>query len=274
VENLVRRYLKKQFRKLLWTKSGYCRPSYSQEGEDRIAAALLGLNEPREPGFYVDVGAHHPERYSNTFLFYSQGWNGINIDAMPGSMRGFQVERPRDINIEAAISDETSVLTFYEFNEPALNGFSKELAIARNEYRTWRLIRESEIKTKPLRDLLGEHLPKGRAIDFMSVDVEGLDLRVLKSNDWQKYRPAVVMVEDGEADDPGSSSIVGHMLKNGYRFHCRTPLTSFFLAEEQMEPTPMGMRQTSLGLGSAKSKSQDAEAKNGTASLASQVQTA
>jgi len=270
----MKRYLRKQFRKLLWTKSGYCRPSYAQEGEARIAAALLGLNEPRGPGFYVDVGAHHPERFSNTFLFYGEGWNGINIDAMPGSMRSFQLERPRDINLEAAISDEAHTLTFYEFNEPALNGFSKDLALSRNEYRTWRIIRESQIETQPLRALLEKHLPAGRAIDFMSVDVEGLDLQVLRSNDWQKYRPAVVMVEDGEADDPESSSIVDYMLTNGYKFHCRTPLTSFFLAKEQMEPTPMGMRPTSLGLGRGKNSTHADGAKTATASVPSQVATA
>src|SRR3989304_3055726 len=103
----------------------YYRVSFAQEGEDLL---LVSLFEGQASGFYVDVGAHHPRRYSNTLALYSKGWNGINIDAMPGSMRPFQEARPRDINLELAISDERRVLTYYEFNEPALNGFDPELA--------------------------------------------------------------------------------------------------------------------------------------------------
>lgn len=51
-------------------------------------------------GFYVDVGAHHPMRFSNTYFFYRMGWSGINIDAMPGSMKEFKKYRRRDINLE------------------------------------------------------------------------------------------------------------------------------------------------------------------------------
>ncbi len=71
-------------------------------------------------GFYVDVGAHHPLRFSNTYKFYKRGWHGINIDAMPGSMDLFNRLRHRDINLERAVSDSKQILTYYAFNEPAL----------------------------------------------------------------------------------------------------------------------------------------------------------
>lgn len=74
--------------------------SYSQEGEDMILSRIFG---DKKNGFYVDVGAHHPFRFSNTYLFYKRGWLGINIDAMPGSMRLFDRFRKNDINIESAI---------------------------------------------------------------------------------------------------------------------------------------------------------------------------
>ena len=73
---------------------GFSLKSYSQEGEDMI---LRRLFEKQKTGFYVDVGAHHPKRFSNTFFFYKKGWSGINIDAMPNSMRLFDKIRPRDI---------------------------------------------------------------------------------------------------------------------------------------------------------------------------------
>jgi hypothetical protein len=73
------------------------RSSWSQEGEDLILARIFG---DKPDGFYVDVGAHHPKRFSNTYYFYRRGWRGINIDAMPGSMLAFNRLRPSDINIE------------------------------------------------------------------------------------------------------------------------------------------------------------------------------
>src|SRR5580700_9536062 len=95
--------------------------SYAQEGEDMVMRRFF--ESRATPGFYVDVGAHHPQRFSNTYFFYRQGWRGINIDAMPGSMKAFETLRPRDINIEAAVSAEHQSLTYAIFNEPALNSF-------------------------------------------------------------------------------------------------------------------------------------------------------
>ena len=92
---------------------GYSKKSYSQEGEDMI---LQRLFEKQKTGFYVDVGAHHPRRFSNTYFFYKKGWCGINIDAMPNSMKRFNRSRPRDINIEKAISENEKILKYYGFN--------------------------------------------------------------------------------------------------------------------------------------------------------------
>ena len=105
--------------------SEFAHKSYSQEGEDMI---LRRIFENQENGFYVDVGAHHPKRFSNTYFFYKHGWKGINIDALPNSMSLFKKLRPRDVNIEQPISDNVESLTYYHFNEPALNGFSKDLS--------------------------------------------------------------------------------------------------------------------------------------------------
>ena len=151
----------------------------------------------RQPrGFFVDVGAHHPVRFSNTWAFYRHGWHGINIDAMPGSMAAFKKRRKRDINLEIAISDEQKHLTYYVFNEPALNGFDPDLSAERELGQDdYHIIRTETLATARLADVLGNHLPQGQEIDFLTVDVEGLDLNVLKSNDWHRYRPRLVLVE-------------------------------------------------------------------------------
>lgn len=170
----------------------FARRSWSQEGEDILLSRLF---EGKEQGFYVDVGAHHPRRFSNTQYFYRRGWRGINIEPNPEAAKAFRIERPGDINLQTAISDMPGKLTYYVFDEPALNTFDAVLAQSRLKETSYRLLRETEIPVVRLDALLDLHLPAGTSIDFMSIDVEGLDLQVLHSNNWVKYRPQCVLVE-------------------------------------------------------------------------------
>jgi FkbM family methyltransferase len=169
----------------------YARKSFSQEGEDLILERFLGQGED---GFYVDVGAHHPMRFSNTYRLYLRGWRGLNIDANPGSMSMFRRLRPRDINVEVGVSAEKADLIFYVFDEPALNTFDKERAL-RMVSENHSIVREMKIPTRPLRELLEQYLPQGVVLDLLTVDVEGFDYDVLRSNDWNRYAPKFVLVE-------------------------------------------------------------------------------
>ncbi len=204
---------------------------YSQQGEDIILSKLFW---GKDKGFYLDVGAFHPQRFSNTYYFYLQGWKGINIDAKPGSMKLFNKIRPNDINLEIPISDKQETLTYYEFNEPALNGFSEEISKERDGLRNYQIIAKKDLKTYTLSEVLDKYLPEGQAIDFMNVDVEGLDEKVLKSNNWKKYRPKIVLVEDLQASTLLSSgkinesTIVEFMEKIGYVLHITLGNTLIF----------------------------------------------
>lgn len=203
--------------------------SYSQEGEDCILARIF--NEI-ETGFYVDIGAHHPKRFSNTNKFYKKGWRGINIDAMPTSMKAFKKERPNDINLEIGISKENRVLTYYMFNEPALNTFSKEEANKKDGIKNYKIIEERKVSTYPLKEVLDKYLANSKRIDFMTIDVEGLDLEVVESNDWNKYRPNIVLVEDLKKHKlielPLKSDVYKFLNSNGYELIARTFNTLFF----------------------------------------------
>lgn len=166
--------------------------SYSQEGEDLI---LQRIFEGQKTGFYVDVGAHHPKRFSNTYFFYKIGWKGINLDATPGSMTEFQKIRSRDINLEKAISDKNELLKYYIFNEPALNTFSFEEAKKKDGLRDFKIIKELEIQTSQLSEVLNKYLRPTQSIDFLNIDVEGYDYKVLKSLDFSIYKPSVILIE-------------------------------------------------------------------------------
>jgi len=165
-------------------------------------------------GFYVDVGAFHPTLFSNTYFFYLNGWSGINVEARPGSKALFDKVRPRDVNLEVGVSRERASLTYYFIGENSpMNSFSRDFL--KQIQMLDHVKSEISIPTAPLAEILEQHLPKGQAIDFLNVDVEGHDLEVLESNDWQRFRPRIVVVED-EALDAGKSVIVGLMRTHGY----------------------------------------------------------
>lgn len=210
---------------------GYATKSYSQEGEDMI---LKRIFEKKKQGFYVDVGAHHPKRFSNTYLFYKRGWSGINIEAMPDCMRYFKKIRARDINLNIPVSSSEDVLTYYIFNEPALNGFDRCLAKERDSSDTsYQIINEIKLKTRSLVSILDEFVPKNTKIDFISIDVEGFDLDVLKSNNWNKYRPKIILVEvlGSSLKDIETSETTKFLGAQGYKAFAKTVNTVIYRIE-------------------------------------------
>lgn len=201
--------------------------SYSQQGEDLHIQRYFGT---RGHGFYVDIGAYHPFQYSNTQLFYSRGWRGINIEPNPDQFVFFPRYRPLDTNLNLAVGNAGEALTYYCFNAPAINSFSKAHADDWASREGFHITRTLQITTQPLAAILAQHLPAGQAIDFMSIDAEGWDLTVLASNDWGRYRPQLLLVEAGiSADTPiGELPVSQYLHQVGYRLWCVSGGTLFF----------------------------------------------
>ncbi len=206
----------------------YVNFSYSQEGEDMILARLFGRTTR---GFYVDVGAHHPYRFSNTCLLHRQGWQGVNIDADEDAIKAFRRHRPRDVNLALGVSEYAGQQTFYRFSDPALNTIDPELARQRSAMPQYRLLEQKQIKVERLETLLKRHVPRVQSIDLLNVDVEGHDLEVLRSNDWSLFQPRCIVVEArakalGElATDP----VYGLLAERGYWLFAKTVNTLIFL---------------------------------------------
>jgi FkbM family methyltransferase len=203
--------------------------SYSQDGEDMILKAIYEQKKGYK-GFFVDVGAHHPVRYSNTNYFYKRGWKGINIEPTPSAIGAFNTFRKRDINLNIGIGPEKTKLKFYCFNEPALNSFSEEVSKRIDaESGKYKIIKELDIDVLPLGDVLDLHLPANTTIDFLSIDVEGLDYQVLRSNNWDKYKPSVILVEENvNVDDLNHSPIYKFLKDKGYTFFAKTLRTCVY----------------------------------------------
>lgn len=208
------------------------RLSYSQEGEDLVLARLLG-GLKLTTGFFVDVGAHHPTRYSNTYYFYRRGWRGINVDALPGTKKIFQRMRPRDITVECGVGSQQGILKYFAFNEPALNTFSEQEA-RKKDCPPYRIIDTIQIPVVTLKQILDENLPTGTQIDFMTIDAEGFDHEVICSNDWNLYRPRVVLVELLNTDirNLETHPTAQILYRHNYRVQAKTLNTFFFVANE------------------------------------------
>lgn len=203
-------------------------PTWSQFGEDahlrsyfRDKGWVRGRGHmAMEKGFYVDIGCCHPIRMSNTLWFYKNGWTGINIDATPGTKIIFDKWRPRDINLEAAVSMHSGHLTFYTDGgkSSVYNTTSAEQAKKLVGTGAIRNLMEIHVKALRLYEILDRHLPPGRSISFFSVDAEGSDLEVLQSNDWSRYRPELILVEAHTEtfENLTHSELIGFMNQQGY----------------------------------------------------------
>lgn len=224
----MKKLIKKLFNKQPEDK-GYFKKSYAQDGEDMLLSSSFDDLGGRSKGFFIDIGALHPFRFSNTAHFYENGWNGINIEPTPNAIEQFIKYRKRDINLNIGIGAKRNKLKFYCFDEPALNSFSEELSKERNDNTIYKIKEVKEILLYPLGEILDKYLPKGQHIDFMSIDVEGLDLEVLSSNNWEKYKPEFILAEDIIVFDKLDQSEVYRYLKGkGYILEAKTLRTMLF----------------------------------------------
>ncbi len=192
----------------------YKRNSYSQYGEDLFLAEYF---KDKSSGFFVDVGAYHPTQFSNTYLLYQKGWRGINIDANPDSMKLFKALRVQDINIEALISDKKETMTFASWG---LNSDNSAHAgqiegVQRQFQRSPDLY---QMQTRSLTEVLDHEAKALTDIDLLSVDVEGMDVSVLLSLDWTRYRPRIVIVEtySPNIDEVMSTDLYDLLKSKGY----------------------------------------------------------
>jgi len=168
------------------------RKYYSSEGEDLFLKKKLDL---KKKGFYVDVGAYHPIRHNNTMILYQNGWRGINIDANQFSIDLFNFIRPKDENINIAISDKSEKIEFYSSKQHDPQSTANKIFLKYDYIDKNRKYTKKEIEAKTLNDVLKNSKYNGQQIDFLNIDVQGYDYKVLKSLDFKAYKPKYICVE-------------------------------------------------------------------------------
>lgn len=209
--------------------------SYSQRYEDMIIDSLLGHEKT---GTYLDIGAYDPHVLSNTKRFHDRGWRGCNVEPSPPRFQKFVRARPTDINLNVGLSDAAGKLLFFDVAREAFSTFSEERARELEDMGA-QIRREIEIPVMRMEDVFEEYF-KARTVDFCSIDTEGMDLAILRGNDWNRFRPRILCVEvsvmASRSGDQQPESVEAFLLEVGYRKHTQTydfgvPLNEIYLSD-------------------------------------------
>jgi FkbM family methyltransferase len=209
--------------------------SYSQSGEDVIINYLFSTYNITNPT-YLEIGTNWPVKCNNTFYFYNRGCRGVCIEPDREMYELIKRTRPHDtvLNIGIGLSDVKEAV-FYLF-PGEVNGwstFSKEEAQIREK--------ESGIKPKevivPLRNInsiIEENFSPYP--NFISLDVEGLDLEILKSMDFNRFRPEIICVEtitfSINNTEEKINDIAAFMQSKGYIAYADTHINTIFCKKE------------------------------------------
>lgn len=206
------------------------RTTYSQNFEDIILFRALRF---LDRGFYVDVGANHPDRDSVTKLFYDMGWSGINVEPSKEFYNKLEKKRPNDININAAVSSECGELDFHDIAHSGLSSLdnitvhrASRLSLAHRSY---------SIPVITLNYLFEQHC-FGKVIAFLKIDVEGWERQVIEGLDLKKWRPIIILVEAIHPDtqEPTWCEWESMILESGYSSVWFDGINKFYLRNEDI----------------------------------------
>ncbi len=210
---------------------------FAQHGEDLVLGQALAW--PRS-GFYVDVGAAHPTALSVTRLFYERGWRGLNIEPLPHMFATLVRERPRDVNLQLAVSDRAGEFRFFKVaaarcdersNGSGLSTFDQALA---EQYRAQgHEVQELRIPVLTLNELLDRHAPP--TIDFLKLDVEGHERAALRGLDLDRHRPRILLIEAVRplTTIPSYADWEPLVTGHGYRFAANDGVNRYYVREEE-----------------------------------------
>lgn len=156
---------------------------HAQFEEDKWVVENLDLPEK---GFFVDVGAAHPQYFSNTCHFERNGWDGILIDPDPRNVSLLIDGRMAQVAPFAITKEDFDVVTLNMTNSPAISTLVDTSEKPRYD-------RPIKIVGFTLDTLLSIY--KVESIDLMSIDVEGKEKDVLESFTIKRWQPKIIIIE-------------------------------------------------------------------------------
>lgn len=204
--------------------------SYSQCGEDLLVQYIFTLRGIKKPT-YLDIGANDPFTLSNTALFYKKGCRGINIEANPKLAKQFKLFRKKDVNLNVGIAESECDLDFYIMKDNTLSTFSKseceQMVKCGKELDSVQKVHLTTVST------IIHQYHNGIFPDFLSLDVEGMDLNILQSINFSQSRPKVICVEAAEYSPQGAgerkTTLIDYLLGKNYYEYASTNLNSIMV---------------------------------------------
>ena len=217
-------------------KNKYKNFSYSQSGEDLIVQFIFKAIGKTDIT-YLDIGAYHPYSLSNTALFYENGCSGINIEPDPDQFKEFIKFRSRDINLNLGIAEKAGETVFYKMSHPAMSTFSKEVAQELIDKYNYKLLSENRVRVETINNIIKLY-NKNIFPDFLSVDAEGLDEKIIGFLNFKENFPMVICLETISYSETGhgikNEQLINNIIDQGYiQFKNGIPGISFLFRKKK-----------------------------------------
>lgn len=224
IKSFITNLIQRKFNKLLYKGSD----DYSQLGEQMVVMNILGrMDQSKINKVYIDIGAFHPYKGSNTYKLYLKNWRGVVVDPNPNKTKQFSSERPQDICLTKAVIPDSWTITEVEMRSSGALDARESITpeLNKNNHLDQETNRDSYIaKTIKISDVLQICVEKLGMPAFMSVDIEGLEGDLIQGTDFVKYPIPVLCIEhfinefsEGQSVfDYQSSPMIQHLMKNGY----------------------------------------------------------
>jgi FkbM family methyltransferase len=231
MKSLIKNQIKELVFKFIKPQKELVYNSYAQAGEDVILKFLfndIGIAVPS----YLELGVYKPDIGSNTFLFYQLGSRGVCVEADVTLIDKIKSVRKGDtvLNVGVGIKDEEEVC-FYVFDEPSLNTLDKTEADFRVSQGTYKIDKVEKIKLLNINTIISQHFPTYP--DLLSIDIEGMDLAVLQTLDFNKFPIPVICVETCTYSEshirPKDQGIIDFMLTKNYFIYADTYINTIFV---------------------------------------------
>lgn len=232
----LKSYLKFSAKTLEWaTKRGilFTKFTYSQFGEDLIVEGIFSSLHISHPT-YLDIGASEPDILSNTWLLYQRGSRGVLVEPDPLLAEKIKKLRKDDVCLSIGAGGQTpEELDFYVMDAQMLSTFSKEEA-QKYEEKGYKIKEVKKIPVVPVNEIISKNCIQ--CPNFISLDVEGLEMKILSAFDFSTYRPEVWCIETySYALDKKEDNIIQFMLGKGYMLYADTRLNSIFVDQKKWE---------------------------------------
>ena len=204
--------------------------SFAQNFEDVLLWRAL---KHIEQGFYIDIGAQHPEADSVSKAFYDHDWRGVHVEPIRPYADLLRDHRPDEVVLEVALAAESGILTFYNIPETGLS--TADSTIAEGHWHQGFTIQEITIPCIPLSDVFARY--GDRDIHWLKIDVEGFELAVLEGWGDSAVCPWIVVVEINLPNTQIDTHEIweAQLLERGYTSAFFDGLNRYYVAEQHPE---------------------------------------